>query len=35
MGMKDNSVEIMIYVLGGISIALAVAAVLSVLFLFW
>jgi hypothetical protein len=32
---NDNTVEIMIYVLGGISIALAVAAVLSVLFLFW
>jgi len=32
---NDNSVEIMIYALGGISIALAVAAVLSVLFLFW
>jgi hypothetical protein len=33
--MKDNSVEIMICVLGGISIALAVAAVLGILFLFW
>jgi len=30
---KDNSVEILIYVLGGVAIALSVAAVLSVLFI--
>jgi hypothetical protein len=32
---KDNSVEIMIWVLGGVSGALAVAAILSVLLLLW
>ena len=32
---KDNSVEIMIYVLGGVSIALCLAAIISVLLLFW
>lgn len=32
-GMKDNSVEIMIYVLGGVAIALGLAAIISVLLL--
>ncbi len=32
---KDNSVDILIWVLGGISIALGVAAIVSLLFLLW
>ncbi len=32
---KDYKVEILIYVLGGISIALALATILSILFLLW
>jgi len=32
---KDNSVEIMIYVLGGIAIALFLAAIVSILLEFW
>jgi hypothetical protein len=32
---KDNSVEIFLYVLGGISIALAVVAFLSIWFELW
>jgi hypothetical protein len=32
---KDNSVDLMIYVLGGVSIALALAAILSVLLSLW
>jgi hypothetical protein len=32
---KDNSVDVMIYVLGGISIAIGLAAIVSILFLLW
>jgi hypothetical protein len=32
---KDNRVEIMIYVLGGLCIVLALAAILSVLLSLW
>jgi hypothetical protein len=32
---NDNSVDVMIYVLGGVSIALALAAILSVLLSLW
>jgi hypothetical protein len=32
---KDNSVEIMTYALGGVCIALALAAILSVLLSLW
>jgi len=32
---KDNSVEIMIYVLGGISLALCLATIIGTLLLFW
>jgi hypothetical protein len=32
---KDNSVDILIYVLGGVAIALFLAAILSVLLMFW
>jgi hypothetical protein len=32
---KDNSVDVMIYVLGGIAIALGLAAILSVLLSLW
>jgi len=32
---RDNSVDTMIYVLGGVSIALGLAAILSILLLLW
>jgi len=32
---KDNSVEIMLYVLGGVATALCLTAIISILFLFW
>jgi hypothetical protein len=32
---KDNSVDVMIYVLGGISIALGLAAIVSILLMLW
>jgi hypothetical protein len=35
VGMKDNSVDILIWVLGGVSIALSVAAVVSILLQVW
>ena len=32
---KDNSVDILIYVLGGVAIALGVAVTVSILLMFW
>jgi hypothetical protein len=32
---KDNSVDILIYVLGGVAIALGLAAIVSILLLLW
>jgi len=32
---RDNSVEIMIYVLGGISLTLCLAAIIGTLLFFW
>jgi hypothetical protein len=32
---KDNSVDVMIYVLGGISIAVGLAAIVSILLMLW
>jgi hypothetical protein len=32
---KDNNVEILIYVLGGISVAICLAALVSILLLLW
>jgi hypothetical protein len=32
---KDNSVDVLIYVLGGVAIALGLAALVSILLLLW
>ena len=32
---KDNSVDILIYVLGGIAITLGIAAIVSILLMLW
>jgi hypothetical protein len=32
---KDSRVDILIYVLGGVTVALSLAAVVSILLLFW